>query len=190
MVFKCTNVGCTATFLHSMQLTRHRKGSKNKPPCQFVKAAPEYKQVENGFKCERCQKVFPNQSNASRHVSQKVCEKGKNAHTCTKCELVYQFKSQLDQHMEKHRIKESKTCKQCNKYFAWQKSFDKHHEICMGAEEEDENEQISDDEDEHPMRPTLVPELVGEYMNSIESNFSFQFFHRILTIFQIQPTSQ
>ena len=122
---KCRNIGCSATFVHSMQLTRYKK------KCEHAVSPSDRSYIFSGetqlFECVSCSKTFTKQSNASRHAK-KGCKKKEIVvwHICLK---TFTFKSQLKAHIKTHEQKQSKICDKCNKYFARQKSFSNHVKI-------------------------------------------------------------
>ena len=113
--FKCKNIGCKEQFVHSNQLSCHKK------KCTFEKptSTKPYIFSEKLYKCVSCPKVFTCQSNASRHAKQ-GCKK-KLTPICKQCQKTFSYPSQLHAHMKVHEIKRKKVCETCNKYFAWEK---------------------------------------------------------------------
>ena len=73
----------------------------------------------------------------------------------------FPFKSQLNAHLKVHRLKQKKVCGNCNKYFAWEKSFLKHKEICHDNTE--------------PFLPSMVQTvLLADSMNNEEPDITVE----------------
>ena len=96
----CKRRGCNKEFNHKTQLYRHKndKCSGTSPK----KIRNNYKKQENGhWKCCKCEKVFSEQANTTRHV--KNCgTKEKEIIQCTFCNKVFQYKSVLKRHEKTH----------------------------------------------------------------------------------------
>ena len=148
--YKCKNLGCHEQFLHSNQLTRHKKKCAHvQPPSN-----KEYIFSNNSYKCVNCPKTFSCQSNGSRHVKQGC--KIKVTPVCKLCQKTFAYQSHLLAHMKVHKLKEQKVCQHCNKYFAWTKSFLKHKDVCQQSSTETDQDSSAIEISEEIFVPSMI----------------------------------
>ena len=133
---KCNHLNCTESFKWPMQLNRHKKKCRHKPPdIKYVK-------TDDGFKCNVCSRIFKHQSGVSKHIKKNKCKSTNTAATaatasksyvCSTCGKEFAHQCRLNQHMKSHADSADgkKVCPCCNKQFKRIDWYQKHVETCM-----------------------------------------------------------